>query len=142
MNAISMLNSLSLQRNREHYPDLQESERPTPQFSDNSPEELKRCIIALVELYGGYATEGNRSEIFRHKSGKQPSVKNFKGNAIHVCESGLHLTVEVETSSLETKRKIERAGGRYFHAKDFQSFFEYYQSLMAHNEMERAVTNG
>lgn len=142
MNGLKMLDAFARQRKRERFPNLPEFALSIRKYQDKTANDLTRCIIDWVTLNGGYAVRINTTGIYREDLGKYVPGGTKKGTAdIHICENGLHLSVEVKIGAdklsleqIECKKEVERAGGRYFVAKDFQSFFEFYQRLMAQKE--------
>ena len=122
-------------------------------FTDNTANSLTKSIIRFIQL-NGYQAEristsgrwvdnskvvtdvlGNQKKI---GSGKYIKGSGTKGSAdISATIKGKSIKIEVKIgkdrqseSQIEYQKAIERAGGIYFIAKDFTSFYEFYTTLV------------
>lgn len=147
--AIDILKELYLTTDKKKYPNIPAYARCTPNYSDTTANGLTRCIIAFIELNGGQAERINNTgrQLDERKtytdvlgsSRTIGSVKWIKGSGkngtadISATIHGKSVKVEVKIGKdkqsheqKEYQREVERAGGIYFIAKDFQSFHNWY----------------
>ena len=121
-------------------------------FTDNTANSLTKAIVKWINL-NGYQAEristsgrwvdnskvvtdvlGNQKKI---GSGKYIKGSGTKGSAdISATIKGRSIKIEVKMkdkqseAQIEYQKAIERAGGIYFIAKDFTSFYEFYTTLV------------
>ena len=121
-------------------------------FTDKTANGLTKAIVKWINL-NGYQAEristsgrwvdnskvvtdvlGNRKKI---GSGKYIKGSGTKGSAdISATIKGRSIKIEVKMkdkqseAQIEYQKAIERAGGIYFIAKDFDSFYEFYSTLV------------
>ena len=122
-------------------------------FTDKTANGLTKAIVKWINL-NGYQAEristsgrwvdnskvvtdvlGNRKKI---GSGKYIKGSGTKGSAdISATIKGKSIKIEVKINKdkqseaqIEYQKAIERAGGIYFIAKDFNSFYEFYSTLV------------
>ena len=122
-------------------------------FTDKTANSLTKAIVKWINL-NGYQAEristsgrwvdnskvvtdvlGNQKKI---GSGKYIKGSGTKGSAdISATIKGKSIKIEVKIgkdrqseSQIEYQKAIERAGGIYFIAKDFNSFYEFYTTLV------------
>ena len=118
-------------------------------YSDNTANELTKCIIDWLNFNGHYANRINTMGVARVKKveyalGRQidkvhftPSTTN-KGTAdISAIIKGRHAAIEVKygrdkqsKQQEEEQARIEKAGGLYFIAKDMESFIHWYNKII------------
>ena len=125
---------------------------PKTVYTDKTANGLTKCIVDWINLNGYQAerisTTGrwiDNSKIVtdilgnskRIGSGKYIKGSGTKGSAdISATIRGKSIKIEVKIgadrqseSQLKYQQDVERAGGIYFIAKDFDSFIEFYKSL-------------
>jgi len=152
MKAINELKRLSFEADVKKYPDIPREWIPSPSYIDKTANGLTRCIIDWIKLNGGQAERisvtgrivngkqtvtdclGHQREI---GSNKWIPGTMTKGTAdISATIRGKSVKIEVKIGAdrqSEAQKKyqqdIERAGGVYVIAKDFQHFYELYHAL-------------
>jgi hypothetical protein len=122
------------------------------QFRDDKANDLTRCIIAYIQLKGGQAerisTTGrvvDRSKIVTDTIGIMRRIgtaeyipgTSTNGSAdISSIIKGFTVKIEVKIgkdrqspAQIKYQEAVESAGGLYFIAKDFTSFYEWFNSL-------------
>lgn len=127
------------------YPGVPEHALPKIKFSDKSANGLTKAIIQWITLNGGYAVRVSSAGRYLPGAKKFIPSTTKKGTAdIHATlniggSAGRHASIEVKIgkdkmseAQERTKQEVERAGGLYFIAKDFDSFLEWYKSLADH----------
>ena len=125
--------SLKEQYDRVRYPSMPDYARPKPKFDWSSANGITKAIVQYIELSGGWATristEGRYIESLGHRI--PSSVKRGTPDVIGVLR-GVPLFIEVKYGrdvmsdvQEEVMKDIIRAGGRYFVARDFDSFYEW-----------------
>lgn len=148
-NAIKYLNELSLRATKERCPSVPMYALPKPNYSDKTANGLTKCIIDFVNLRGGFAEriscEGrviDQRTTFTDVAGRYKTIGGIKriktsaqiGTAdISATIGGRSVKVEVKIGNDRQsevqktyQQQIERAGALYFIAKDFQSFFDWF----------------
>lgn len=153
MKAIDHLKAMKLAKIKEQYPSLPDRAIPAPKYKDNSANALTKCICDFLNM-SGYQAErintmgrmlDNRKTVTdvigRQKtigSTKYIPTTGTKGSAdISATIAGRSVKIEVkygkDRQSAEQKayqEQIERAGGTYYIARDFQSFYDWFQDFV------------
>jgi hypothetical protein len=134
---------------RSRYPSFPESYISPPKFKDNTANSLTRCIIDFINYTGGQAERINNMgrQIDNRKTysdtlgqsrtiGSITWVKGTGTNGTSDISATIHaksVKIEVKIGAdkqsdqqKEYQKQIEDAGGIYFIAKNFQSFYEWY----------------
>ena len=151
MNALKLLNELAWNKLRANS-SMPDYAIPKPKFTDNSANALTKSIIAWIELNGYQAERINNTG--RYVDNKK-TVKNIMGQSITIG-SGQYIpgtgtkgtadissTIKGKSIKIEVKygkdrqseaqkqyqANIERSGGVYFIAKDFESFYNFYLTI-------------
>lgn len=150
--AVSILREMYLGHNRRRFPKLPEYARVTPKYSDKTANGLTKMIIDFIQLSGGQAERINcagrpidRRFQIEDSVGRLVTVgcieyvktTGTRGTAdISATIKGRSVKIEVkigkDKQSLEQiqyQQRIESAGGIYFVAKDFGSFYNWYLSI-------------
>lgn len=148
-NSISVLKELALSENKQRYPNLPAHARYTPKYSDKTANQLTRCIIDFINLNKGQAERISNTgrqidnrETYSDTLGTTRTIGSMEwikgtgrnGTAdISATIKGRSVKVEVKIGKdrqsdqqKKYQQEIERAGGIYFIAKDFESFYEWY----------------
>ena len=98
---------------------------------------LTQAIISWLNLNGHFATRVSSSGRYLPQLGKFIPSTTKRGTAdIHSVLNGRHVSIEVKVgrdkmseAQHEMKAKIEKAGGLYFVATDFEQFMKWYKTL-------------
>lgn len=153
MKALDHLKALKLSKLKEQYPSLPDHAIPAPKYKDNSANALTKCVIDFLNMSGHQAERINTmgrmldnrktvtDVIGRQKtigSTKYIPTTGTKGSAdISATINGMSVKIEVkhgkDRQSAEQKsyqEQVEKAGGTYYIARDFQSFFDWYQQFV------------
>ena len=135
--SLQRLIDLANSQKRIRYPNVPDYALPKQSYSTTDANGLTKAIVDFIDLSGGWATrisvEGRYIESLGHRI--PSSVK--KGTAdIHACYKGLHLSIEVkigkDRQSDEQKNvqnSIEKAGGHYFIARNFDDFYHWITTI-------------
>ena len=135
MTGLQHLKALALDQIQRKYPTLPAAAAIPRQYSDQTANGLTRAILDYLRLRGGYATRINTTGQIR--AGKWVKGTTSRGTAdIMAVYQGFHLSIEVKIGrdrmsrhQLATRDNVEAAGGLYFIARDFQSFFDWITAL-------------
>ncbi len=133
--ALKYLEELRFIKTKEEHPNF-----PYPvkkKYKDTGTNELTKAIIDFIDLSGGWATRvSTEGRYIKAKDIRIPSSVKVGTADIHACWKGKHLSIEVKVGSdrqrpeqKEIEQDILKAGGQYFIAKDFQSFYNWITSL-------------
>lgn len=157
-NALKKLASLAAAAQANKYATVPRYAVPPPQkYDDRTANGLTVCIIDYVRLSGGQAerisSEGrvidNRKTVTDVVGRTQTigSIRRIKTSSqrgtadISATIKGRSVKVEVKIGSdrqsplqREYQHQVEKAGGLYFVAKDFQSFFDWYRLTFDRHE--------
>ena len=148
-----LLQALELDDLRLKYPSLDEKYMAFTKWSDNSANALTKCVIAYITYKGGQAErissqgqyrEGAKiqvgtGELAYHKQlpGKWTPGQSTKGTAdISATIRGRSVKIEIKQKDKQSEaqkqyqEKIESAKGIYYIARDFDTFVEWYDTLL------------
>lgn len=134
MKPLNYLKQLSKEYLKTKHSNVPEHCLPVIKYSDKTANGLTKCIIDFIQYNGGQAER--ISVVSRKVAGKFVKSTMTKGTAdISATIKGLSVKIEVkigkDRQSEEQKRyeqDIINAGGYYFIAKDFTSFYEWYNN--------------
>ncbi len=146
MNGLDELKSLQIARIKHEHPTLPDAAIAPRKFKTSKANGLTQAIIMFIVLSGGFATRVTSSGRIVTKcktevdgSGKSVYIPGTtrKGTAdIHAVYDGKHLSIEVKIGKdVQSKDQkavqidINKAGGHYFIARDFESFYKWFKSL-------------
>lgn len=150
MKAIEYLKRLDAIAKEKKYANVPRNYIPATNFTDKTANGLTNCILKWMELHGHYATRINTMgrklpdtsivDVLgrtRVMPGTWIPGTTRRGTAdIHAIIGGKHISIEVKVGrdrmSEEqhgTMHDIETSGGIYFIAKDFDSFYDWYQKI-------------
>lgn len=147
--AFAKLRDLHLQHKRRQYPNVPEYARITPNYTDKTANGLTRMIIEFINLSGGQAERINctgrildKRQTVTDVLGRVRTIGNMeyvktagtRGTAdISATIRGKSVKIEVKINrdrqspeQLKYQKHIEAAGGLYFIARDFESFYTWY----------------
>jgi hypothetical protein len=148
-----LMQSLHYAKMRQKYPTAPEHGMPIKKYNDNSANALTKCIIDFLTFLGYQAERINTmgryvddSKIitdvvgFQRKIGSGKYIKGTgtKGSAdISATIKGRSVKIEVKYGKdrqsdyqKEYQQAIERAGGVYIIARDFDGFKEWYDNFI------------
>ena len=152
MKPLDRLKNLKLESLKAKHPNFPPHAIPIPTYSDKSANGLTKCIIDWLQLNGHQAERINTMGVARIEKGITDEVFNrgtpqkitwtkgtgTKGSAdISATIRGFSVKIEVKygkdiQSSAQRKYEadVKAAGGIYYIAKDFDSFYEWYIKLI------------
>jgi cyanophycinase-like exopeptidase len=136
--AIEELKTFYNIENKLKYPSIPSYGLVTPKFADGTANGLTACIIAWIRLHGGQAER--ISIVSRQVKGKfvhsSMTIGTSDISAIYQSKS---LKVEVKIgkdrqseAQKEYALSVEKAGGLYFIATDFQMFVDWWKGIFNH----------
>ena len=149
-NGLKTLSALAFRKLRDKHPTVPVFALPKVKYSDKTANGLTKSIIDFINLNNGQAERINNMgrQLDERKSYSDTlgnsrtigSVKWIKGTGtngtsdISATIKGKSVKVEVKIGKdkqsnfqKEYQQEVERAGGLYFIAKDFKSFYEWYK---------------
>jgi hypothetical protein len=145
----ALLHELKLQRYAITHPNYPQDYIPKTMYKDSTANGLTRAICDFINYQGYQAERINTMGTAREKkttAGKVIGVTWTKGTStagsadISATIKGRSVKIEVkigkDRQSEAQKRyqeNIERAGGTYIIAKDFDSFVEWYENFIQNN---------
>lgn len=147
--AIDILKKLYQRDNIVKYPNIPAHARYIPKYCDTTANGLTKCIIDFINLIGGQSERINNTgrQLDKRKTYSDTlgnirtigSVKWIKGTGtdgtadISATIKGRSVKVEVKIKAdrqsikqKEYQQAIEKAGGIYYIAKDFDTFYQWY----------------
>lgn len=124
-------------QHKQKYPGVPDYARPKPKLPGTDANSLTQAIIKFIDMSGGWATRISTEGRYIEALGKRIPSSVKKGTAdIHAVYKGRHLSIEVKIGKdkqsdvqKSIQQQIEKAGGLYYIAKDFQSFHTWITSL-------------
>lgn len=153
MKAIDHLKALKLADTKSRYPNVPEIALPKIEYNQNSANGLTKCILDFLNLSGHQAERINtmgrmldNRKTYTDVIGRQKTIGSTKyipttgtkGSAdISATINGRSVKIEVkfgkDRQSADQKayqEQIEKAGGIYIIAKEFDSFYDWYQQFV------------
>jgi len=135
MNAKDQLKQMELDEFKRKYPNVPSYAIPKAKAKKSPANQLTADIVKWITMNGGWATRINI--IARQVKGVYiPSTTETGTPDIIGCLNGKFFSVEVKIGKdrqneeqLNVQKKIERAKGFYFIAKDFDQFMKHYATL-------------
>ena len=147
--ALQLLNDLSFKEKLLKHPTIDVKYLPVPRFSDKNSNELTKSIIKFIRLSGGQAERIgctgrliSKQYTFVDVIGRYRTIGQNKwiktsgtrGTAdISATYNGLSLKIEVKVkhdrqspAQVAYQSQVEAAGGLYYVAKDFESFYQWF----------------
>lgn len=149
--ALHTLINMRKEKNKRDYPNLPDKARVMPKYEDKTANGLTKCIIEFLNMTDGCHAERVSSE-GRVIDDRQTVVNVIgqtvtKGSIKRIKSSGQVGTADISATVLgrsvkievkikdrqseaqkEYQKQIENARGYYVIAKDFQSFFDWFNS--------------
>jgi hypothetical protein len=135
--AIRKLVILHEEMKRAKYKNVPEHAIPKSKFDVESTNGLTKAIITWLELHGHYCTRLQSQGQYNPTLGRwtKGTTKKGVGDIMAIIQAK-HLMIEVKYGKdklsehqIKTKREVQKSGGFYFVAKDFESFMEYYEKF-------------
>ncbi len=150
------LKALEMEQLKDKYPSMRPELIPLTEWKDTSANNLTKCIIFFIKAMGGQAERisnqgqyraGNKIQVgtgeiayTKQLPGKWTPGTGTKGTAdISATIRGRSVKIEVKYGSDRQsdaqkayQQDVERAGGTYYIAKDFDSFVLWYESFSLH----------
>ena len=145
--------ALALEQNRKKYPNFPEHARPKPKYTDKTANGLTKCVIDWIN-FNGYQAErinttgrmiDNRTT-YQNVLGQNVTIGSTtyipgtgtKGSAdISATINGRSVKIEVKIgkdrqspNQVAYQAMIEKAGGVYIIARDFEGFLQWYKSFI------------
>ena len=156
MKSIDHLKALRLAKTKAQYPNVPDIALPKIEYNPNSANGLTKCILDFLNLSGHQAERINTmgrmldnrktytDVIGRTKtigSTKYIPTTGTKGSAdISATIKGKSVKIEVKygkdrqsKNQKAYQEQIENAGGYYYIAKDFDSFYDWFQDFIKQN---------
>ncbi len=147
--AFAKLRELHLQDKRQKFPNVPEYARITPNYTDKTANGLTRMIIEFINLKGGQAERINctgrildKRQTFTDVLGRVRTIGSMeyvktagtRGTAdisATICGKSVKIEVKINRDrqspeQLKYQQHIEAAGGLYFIARNFESFYTWY----------------
>lgn len=136
--ALQELEKMHLQEQMQKYPNYPKAYFITPKFNVKTANGLTSAITRWIDLKGGYASRINSGGVYDQKLGTHRHGTTKRGfSDIHGVYSGLALYVEVKIGydkqseyQKEFQKSVTKAGGKYFIAKDFESFVYWWKTVV------------
>jgi len=150
MKPLKQLSELNQMEKAKRYPSVPAHAIPVKKYSDTKANKLTNAIIEWLTLNGCWATRVSsagrwlKGDTFtdvigrtRQLNGKFIPSTTKKGTAdIMAIIEGQHVSIEVKIgrdrlseAQMKVKADIEKAGGIYFIAHDFDEFMKFYKIL-------------
>ena len=150
MTALERLTLIDMDAKRQLFKNVPGHAIVKTKFEDRSANGLTRCVLHFLQLRGHWATRVNTTgrllqgkeyiDVLGHrkqmKSTWVPGTTKRGTADIHAVIDGRHCSIEIKVGrdrmskeQLATKAAIEKSGGLYFVAKDFESFFAWYSRI-------------
>jgi hypothetical protein len=147
------LNALMMEQLKQKFPNMPEAYIPKTDWTDNSANDLTKCVIAWIQFNGGQAErissqgqyrEGAKiqvgSGIMAHTKqlpGKWTPGQSTKGTAdISATIRGRSVKIEIKQKDKQSEAQkqyqqaIENAGGVYIIVRDFDTFVIWYDKFI------------
>jgi len=151
MNALKLLAEQSLETKRLRYPTIKPEYIPLTKYSDKTANDLTKAIVEFIQLNGGQAERiSNMGRVVDGRKRVTDTIGRTKmiGSMTWIKGSGKNGTADISATikgksvkievkigkdrqseaQMDYQNEVERAGGVYFIAKDFQSFYDFYNS--------------
>lgn len=149
MKPLEILKQLKLAETKKTYPSVPDHALQVPSYSDGSANGLTKCIIDFLNLSGHFAERhSNEGRVIDTRktytdvvgrvktigSIKRIKSSQVKGTSdIKATINGRMVAIEVKfgndrqsEAQKEYQQRVERAGGEYWIAKDFEGFYNKY----------------
>lgn len=106
-------------------------------FRDDRANDLTRCVVQYIILKGGFASRINNQGTFNRKLNKYIPSTSKRGLAdVMATYQGKSLHIEIKIgrdkqseNQLKVEAEVNRSGGHYILARDFESFYNWFNQL-------------
>jgi hypothetical protein len=138
MNGLDTLNTMSDKMKAEAYPNVPVNYIPNSKYKDATANELTASILRWLTINNHYCSRIQSQGQYQPKLGifTPSTVKRGIGDILAII-NGKTLMVEVKVNKdrlsefqKDTQIQVEQSGGTYVIARDFQTFFEWYQNFV------------
>ena len=138
---LKILKDLYRKYNQERYPDMPEHFLPTRDYSDKTANGLTKCIIDFLTHSGWQAERINtmgKYDAYRKKWIKGTGTRGSADISATIFGKSVKIEIKIGKDRQSEDQKnyqqmIEKAGGVYIIAKDFDSFVEWYHQFELNN---------
>ena len=135
--SVKELERLKNEQDRVKHPNVDPKYLAPYVYRDDTANGLTACIVTYITLRGGFASRMNTGGTWRKDLGKYtPSGAKRGISDIIATYKGVSLMVEVKIArdkmsifQERVKAEHEAAGGRWFTARDFTSFKQWFDGL-------------
>jgi hypothetical protein len=149
-----ILQDLHLQSSKVKYPSMPDEYRPKKNYNDKTANGLTTCIKDFLNFSGWQAERisvtGRRINVGKTKKTNAFGTVKTVGNTMYIPSTmtkgssdisatikGKSVKIEVKIGAdkqsekqIEYQKNIEKAGGVYFIAKNFEDFYEFYLEMV------------
>jgi hypothetical protein len=137
MKSLKQLSEMNQEATARRYPNVPDHALPKKKFTDTTANGLTKAIIEWLTLNGCWATRISSAGRYIASEGKFIPSTTKKGTAdIHAVIAGRHVSIEVKIgkdrmseAQKKVKQDVERSGGLYFVANDFDSFIKWFKVI-------------
>lgn len=137
-NALKELVKLDMEAQRAKYPNHPPTLIIKPTYSTSTANGLTKAIVKYITLLGGMASRINSTGVYDKETGAYRTGTTKRGfSDINACYKGRAIYIEVkigrDKQSEHQKRfeqQIQASGGLYFIAKDFDSFYNWFNETV------------
>lgn len=151
VNAIKQLKELNLMQQRIKFPSMPDAYRFTPKYNDTTSNGLTKCIVDLIRLSGYFVERtGNEGRVIDNRQTYKDvlgysktigSITRIKSSGttgtsdLKAIVKGKFIAIEIKCkatndkqrpSQREYQKQIEQSGGVYYTARDFSSFYQWF----------------
>lgn len=147
--SLALLHELYFENSKQRYPNIPEHGRVKAKYTDKTANGLTKCIIDFIRFKGGQAeriSNTGRPIDRRYNYTDVAGVTRSIGSIEWIKGSGTNGTADISATikgrsvkievkigrdrqsndQLKYQRQVEDAGGLYVIAKDFESFYKWY----------------
>ena len=141
--AVKILKELYLTDNKVKFPSLPDGARAVPHFKDGDTSSLTKCVMTFLRLKGCHVERtGSEGSVRQTKQGTYKRVfsTGMRGTSdLKAIINGKFVAIEIKCKATKDRQRenqkkyqaeIERTGGVYYIATDFQSFYEWYNTFI------------
>lgn len=141
MKPLEILQSMDNAYKRKRYPSVPDNALPSTRYRQRDANSITSAILAFLRLKDHYCSR------IQSQGQYNPTLKRWtkstvrKGiSDIHAVIAGKHCSIEVKANQdkmsnhqEQTRDEVQRSGGLYFVARDFDSFYQWYLTLNPNN---------
>jgi hypothetical protein len=135
MDALRELEKLSFEAKQKRYSHAPKYALVKSRFSDRTTNDLTQAIIECVRIHGGFISRINNVGVWdatRKIYRTSTTVKGFPDLTGVICGKPINIEVKrgrdkMSVEQLDVMQKIKSAGGFYFVARDFGTFYTWFK---------------